>query len=128
MQILSKFFKFFLEQGQVEDEAYWSTVRVFRGGCVRGDIVFTKDISYLKGFIQVHRFFLRALKDEKFLYPHYFFAGRMCTTDVESLAPFFGTNLLQLPQHEPDWIASRSTLLAFLLSSSVMTNLGLSKI
>lgn len=121
-------FRFFLEQGQTELESFYSTARIFRGGNVRGGVIFTKDVVYLKGFIQVHRFFLRSLQSQNFLYPHYFFSGRMCTTDVEKLEPYFESGLLKMPAYEPDWIKNRATLLAYLLSSSVMSNLGLSKL
>lgn len=120
-------FKFFLEQGQTPTESYYSSARIFRGGDVRGGNVFTKDVIYLKGFIEVHDFFLKALKDEHFLYPNYFFAGRMTTSDVQMLAPYFESGLLIQPIYQPNWIKNRSTLLAYLLSSSVMGNLGLSK-
>ncbi len=121
-------FRFFLESGQNEEESFFSAARVFRGGNVKGGVVFTKDLAYLKGFIQVHRFFLMALQHRKFLHPQYLISGRMDWTDVETLAPLFQSKLLKAPLYEPDWISNRSTLLAFLLSSSVMNNLGLSRI
>ncbi len=119
-------FKFFLDQGQSQAESYYSTVRIFRGGKITGGIVFTKDVAYLKGFIEVHRFFLESLQNEDYLFPLYFFAGRMCTEDVTDLKPYFEAGLLKLPVHLPEWVKNRSTLLAFLLSSSVMNSLGLS--
>lgn len=121
-------FKFFLTQGQSEEESYYSAARVFRGGNVKGRIVFTKDHLYLKGFIRVHRFFLNALRDKNFLHPQYFISGRMDCDDVCELEPYFEQNLLILPGYEPEWISDRSTLLAFLLSSSIMSDLGLSKV
>lgn len=121
-------FEFFLANGQTEDESFFSAARIFRGGNVKGKVVFTKDLVYLKGFIEVHRFFLSALQHKRFLHPQYFVAGRMECQDVEALAPYFIRGTLQAPAFEPDWIMDRSTLLAFLLSSSVMNNLGLSKI
>ncbi len=121
-------FEFFLTNGQSEDESYFSAARIFRGGNVKGKVVFTKDLVYLKGFIEVHRFFLSALRHKKFLHPQYFVSGRMECKDVEELAPYFIRGTLKAPAFEPDWIKDRSTLLAFLLSSSVMNNLGLSKI
>jgi len=121
-------FRFFLEQGQSEDESYFSAARVFRGGNVKGKNVFTKDLVYLKGFIKVHKFFLSALRDQNFSHPGYFVSGRMDCDDVPEIAPYFEQNLLTSPVYEPDWISNRSTLLAFLLSSSVMSDLGLVKI
>ena len=120
-------FRFYLAQGQDEEESYYSASRVFRGGDVRGKVVFTKDVAYLKGFLEVHQFFLRSLEQENYFHPHYFFAGRMTTEDVPKLEPYFENGLLNGPSYEPDWIEDRSTLLAFLLSSSVMNSLGLGK-
>jgi hypothetical protein len=50
-------FKFFLEGGQDQLEAFQSAQRIFRGGDVRGRIVFTKDSAYLKGVMETHVFF-----------------------------------------------------------------------
>lgn len=121
-------FHFFLNQGQDELEAYYSSVRIFRGGNTRGSIVFTKDVVYLRGFIEVHHFFLSALEKERYLHPHYLFAGRLRTDDIKNLEEYFEAGILASPHYEPDWIQNRSTLLAFLLSSSVMNDLGLSKV
>jgi uncharacterized protein (TIGR02421 family) len=121
-------FKFFLDQEQNEFEAYNSAARIFRGGDVNGGVVFTKDLTYLKGFVEVHHFFLDAMQDENYLYPNYLFAGRMTTDDVSNLSALFESDNLKMPYYQPDWIKSRSTLLAFLVSSNVMNSLGMSKI
>jgi uncharacterized protein (TIGR02421 family) len=121
-------FKFFLDQEQNDFEAYSSAARIFRGGDVRGGVAFTKDLTYLKGFVEVHHFFLDALQDENYLYPNYLFAGRMTTNDVSNLSALFESDNLKMPYYQPDWIKSRSTLLAFLVSSNVMNSLGMSKI
>ena len=120
-------FKFFLGQGQSSTESFHSSARVFRGGDVKGRYVFTKDMVYLKGFIKVHQFFLNSLQEKKFIYPHILFSGRMDTDDVSKLASYYKREELLLPKYEPDWIRNRSTLLAFLLSSSVLNQLGLVK-
>lgn len=120
-------FEFFLEQGQDERESFNSTMRIFRGGNVRGGVVFTKDIVYLRGFIEVHRFFLRALKHDKFSYPEYLFSGRFQTQDIALLEPYFISRFVTEPDYLPAWVKNRSTLLAYLLSSSLMSRLGLTK-
>lgn len=118
-------FRFYLQQGQTENEAFHSTMRIFRGGKLTGGVVFTKDLTYLRGFVEVHRFFLESLRSENYLYPHYIFAGRMTTEDVPVVAELIETGILKVPHYEPEWVKNRSTLLAFLLSSSVMSSLGL---
>lgn len=118
-------FKHFLEYGQSEEESYYSTQRIFRGGNVKGRYVFTKDQVYLKGFIEVHQFFYKSLKDKNFSYPLYLMSGRLCTSDIKSVAPYFKNGTLVKPLYKPKWIEDRSTLLAFLLSSSIIHGLGI---
>lgn len=120
-------FKFFLSEGQSEDESFNSTARIFRGGKVTGGVVFTKDQVYLKGFVEIHHFLLAALQDENYLFPHYLFAGRMRSADVPLVAELIQTGRLKAPYYEPEWVKNRSTLLAYLMSSSVMSSLGLSR-
>ncbi|HPH47489.1 MAG TPA: DUF1704 domain-containing protein, partial [Chryseolinea sp.] len=45
-------FKFFLDAGQSEDESVRSVQRIFRGGAVKGGVVFTKDAVYLQGLLE----------------------------------------------------------------------------
>ncbi|BFM20988.1 flavohemoglobin expression-modulating QEGLA motif protein [Gilvimarinus japonicus] len=45
-------FRFFRDRGDSEQDSYRVAQRVFRGGTVTGGSVFTKDISYVKGFVE----------------------------------------------------------------------------
>ncbi len=54
-------FRFFLEEGQSEDESVRSAMRVFRGGDPRGRYVFTKDVVYVQGLVAVHTFLRKAI-------------------------------------------------------------------
>lgn len=121
-------FKYFLENGQNEDESYYSTARVFRGGNPKGGLAFTKDAVYLRGLIEVHNFFIRALRNNKYEHTRYLFAGRMKTTDVSKLEPYFLSGKVKKPIFEPMWLREPSLFLAFLLSSNIMNSLGLSKL
>lgn len=121
-------FEFFLKQGQDPQESFFSAQRIFRGGNVRGGTCFTKDLVYLKGFLEVHHFFLQALSEEKLFYPFYIFSGRMRHEDMALLEPYYLSGVLKTPRYVPDWLSDRSTLLAFLLSSTVMNSLGMSRI
>jgi len=114
-------FKFFLSSGQEEQESFYSTMRIFRGGDLRGGIVNTKDVVYLQGFLAVHDFLLRAIRIGKPRYPHYLFAGRMALDDVSKLEPYFDSGLIAEPIYEPDWVKNRACLTAFLLHSSIVS-------
>ena len=45
-------YRYFRERGDSEHDSYRVTQRVFRGGILNGGSVFTKDISYVKGFVE----------------------------------------------------------------------------
>lgn len=107
-------FRFYLEAGYAEAEAYASTVRVFRGGDVRGGVAFTKDVVYLRGLLRTHAWFLASLAARKVAHPHYIFAGRLTWNDVEELEPCFEEGWIQGPRIEPTWLRNRHSLAAYL--------------
>ncbi len=119
-------FKFFIDCGQTPTECFHSAMRVFRGGDVNGRVAFTKDITYLSGFVQVHRFLEESIQKERILDAHYLFAGRLTTRDVPNLEPFFKSKFLVPPIYEPKWISNPHTLMAFLVYSNFTSQLGLS--
>jgi uncharacterized protein (TIGR02421 family) len=118
-------FRFFLGSGQSQEESFHSTARVFRGGDVRGRIVFTKDVVYLQGLIAVHTFFLKAIHQGRPEYIRDLFSGRMAVGDVLDLDAFFRSGAIAPPLYEPAWIKSQTTLAAFLVYSIFNTQLRL---
>lgn len=116
-------FKFFLAQGQSQEESFHSAARVFRGGDVRGKLVFTKDVVYLQGLIAVHTFFLKAIHQGKPEYIRDLFAGRMTVGDVLDLHAYFRNGTIVPPRYEPTWIKNQPTFAAFLVYSIFNTRL-----
>ncbi|MCB1057265.1 MAG: DUF1704 domain-containing protein, partial [Acidobacteria bacterium] len=49
-------YRFFLERGVGEEQAFENSRRVFRGGVLEGGAPFTKDNVYLGGLLRVHNF------------------------------------------------------------------------
>ncbi len=120
-------FSFYLEAGYAENEAYASTVRVFRGGDVRGGVAFTKDVVYLRGLLRTHAWFLAGLAARKVTHPQYLFAGRLTWHDVEELAPCFEEGWIALPQIEPTWLKNRHSLAAYLSIANLTHMLPVAK-
>ena len=104
----------FRQGGQPETEAFRSAARIFRGGDVRGGVVFTKDVVYLKGMTTVHTFLLKAILEGHHALPARLFAGRMTLSDALHLEPAFAEGVLVGPAVTPDWISSLPTLAAYL--------------
>lgn len=114
-------FKYFLEKGEPEIEAYNSAMRVFRGGTAKGGVVFTKDCSYLTGLLAVHTFFRKSLKDNHLEEAEILFAGRMTTEDARLLFPFVREGMIAKPKYIPTWFRNFHSLAAN-LAFSLFTN------
>jgi uncharacterized protein (TIGR02421 family) len=122
-------FKLFLDEGgQNEQEAFYSAMRIFRGGDVRGHVAFTKDSIYLSGLLLIHTFLRKSIQVGKVFYPHYLFAGRLALHDIINLEQFFLDGSLALPLHEPAWVTDRPSLTAFLLYSAFAEQIALKDI
>lgn len=111
---------FFLGEGVPQREAFQSASRVFRGGCVDGYSVFTKDCVYLSGLNEVHIFLQKAIQDGKIHYPEYLFAGRLTLGDLVDFEELFEIGYLAPPAHLPQWVSARPSLVAYLLYASLI--------
>jgi len=118
-------FRYFHDQGQNLHESFHSTARIFRGGDVRGRVVFTKDGVYLQGLLQVHAFLLKAIESRRPELLHHLFAGRLTLGDTLELSPWFDSGALRAPLYEPPWVDNRAALAAFLMYSAFNTRFDL---
>ncbi|MEC7526008.1 MAG: flavohemoglobin expression-modulating QEGLA motif protein [Myxococcota bacterium] len=118
-------FRFFLEEGQSEAESARSAMRVFRGGDVRGRVVFTKDVVYLCGLIAVHTFLRKAIAESR---PHLvrrLFAGRLALPDVFLLDGAFARGDVAEPRYVPHWATDLHRLAAYLAFSAIVNRVDL---
>lgn len=114
-------FKYFLAEGQTEEDAVRSTQRIFRGGDVKGGVVFTKDSVYLKGVYELHTFMRHAISENKISYIQNLFAARLTIGDVIRLGPCFDNQFLKAPIFVPDW-AKDFRLLSAAMAFSAFVN------
>ena len=121
-------FKFFLEAGQSEEESVRSAQRIFRGGAVKGGVVFTKDAVYLTGLFEVHTFLRVAIRDNRPELIRNMFAGRLTLADSLRMAPLFASGWLQPPRYLPTWAADLRRLAALIAFSAFITNIRLDRI
>jgi uncharacterized protein (TIGR02421 family) len=121
-------FKFFLAAGQSETESFYSSMRVFRGGDVRGRLVCTKDVVYLEGLILVETFLLKAIEAGKLDYIHHLFAGRLALADVFTLESYFDNGFIAAPIYEPEWAKNLHCITASLLYSSFANRIRLDQL
>ena len=114
-------FRYFIAAGQGVEESFSSAQRVFRGVPVGGGSAFTKDTVYLRGLIDVHTFFRRALQQDQLRLCRWLFAGKMSLADVRRFVPLFEDGTLAPPRWLPHW-ASRASGLAGMLAFSLFAN------
>lgn len=114
-------FNYFIDAGQTPEESFASSHRVFRGVPVTGGHAFTKDTVYLRGLIDVHTFFRRALKQRKLRLCRMLFAGKMTLADTQRFEPLFDDGVLAAPRWLPHWV-TRANGLAGMLAFSVFAN------
>jgi uncharacterized protein (TIGR02421 family) len=114
-------FRYFIDAGQSADESFSSAQRVFRGVPATGGCAFAKDTVYLRGLIDVHTFFRRALQDDQLRLGRWLFAGKMTLADVRAFAPLFESGVLAPPRWLPHWV-SRASGLAGMLAFSLFAN------
>jgi len=118
-------FKFFLEAGQNEIESVKSTQRIFRGGAVKGGVVFTKDAVYLQGLLEVHSFLRVAIRDNHPQMVSNLFAGRLTLGDAIRLNELFESGWLKPPTYIPTWASDLRRLAAMMAFSGFLSNIKL---
>lgn len=121
-------FKFFLESGQSEQESVKSAQRIFRGGAVKGGVVFTKDSVYLQGLLEVHTFLRLAIRENKPNLVKNLFSGRLTMADALRLDPYFENGWLKPPTYMPTWASDLRRLAAMLAYSAFIANVKLEKV
>jgi uncharacterized protein (TIGR02421 family) len=118
-------FKYFLEAGQSEEESVRSAQRIFRGGAVKGGVVFTKDAVYLQGLFEVHTFLRVAIRDNRPGLVRNLFAGRLTLADAVQFDPLFQKGWLAPPVYIPVWASDLRRLAALLAYSAFTTRINL---
>ncbi|MDP3274215.1 MAG: flavohemoglobin expression-modulating QEGLA motif protein [Deltaproteobacteria bacterium] len=118
-------YRYLLEQGNTEREAYLDAQRICRGGKVTGGAPFTKDACYLAGLLDVYAF-LKAFargghRDELEL----ILAGRCALEDLHALVILRTEGLLDAPRFLPPWLHNWRGLLPYFAFVSFAQELNL---
>ena len=121
-------FKFFISHGQTDEEAVRSTQRIFRGGDVKGGVVFTKDSVYLQGLFEINAFMRVAISNNRPELIQNLFAGRLTMADAIRMAPVFQTGWLRPPLYVPAWASDFRKLAAHIAYTIFLGNIRLEKV
>ncbi len=89
-------------RGLPDNEAYTTTQRVFRGGTINGGSIFTKDLSYIKGFIENVNFIRSAIGAGLPELIPMLFVGKIALEDIPVLYEAYLEGIVEPPRYLPD--------------------------
>lgn len=94
-------YRFFTARGMRTEEAWKITQRVFRGGTMTGGSVFTKDLSYLRGFIENVNFIRSAIHSGVPEILPMLFVGKVTLDDIPILYQHYLEGTIAKPHYKP---------------------------
>jgi hypothetical protein len=118
-------YRYFLERGASQDQAFEDARRVFRGGVLTGGAPFTKDVVYLFGLLRVGGTIRGAFAAGRSDCLHLLFCGKLDVLDIPALCELCAMGLLRAPLYVPPWISDPRFLLALLTYSNFVSRMDL---
>jgi uncharacterized protein (TIGR02421 family) len=120
-------FEFYREQGFSLEDGYSNASRVFRGSTPTG-LPFTKDLSYLKGFIMVYNYIQLAVRKGKLEQIPLLFCGKTTLEDMRTLRQLVDEGLVTPPKFLPPQFSDLNSLSAWMCFSNFLNHLSLDRI
>ncbi len=123
-------YRYFLERGVSEHDSYRVTQRVFRGGQVSGDrgAVFTKDISYVKGFVENVNFIRSAIQSGVPEIIPMLFVGKVTLDDLPLLYERYLEGVISAPRHLPPMFRDLNGLYVWFGFSSSLSLMNIARV
>jgi uncharacterized protein (TIGR02421 family) len=107
-------YRFFLEHGHTETQAFDCARRVVRGGRVDGGAPFTKDVCYLDGLLRVSNFLRVTITKGHAEYVPLLFVGKLDLDDIPLLAHLLRDGVIAAPRYLPRWAQDVPFLTAYM--------------
>jgi len=120
-------FGFFREQGYADDDCYSNASRVFRGSTPDG-LPFTKDLSYLKGFIMIYNYIQLAVRKGRLEQIPLLFCGKTTLEDMRTLRQLVDEGMVVPPRYLPQQFQDLNALSAWMCFSNFLNHLSLDRI
>ncbi|HVS13967.1 MAG TPA: flavohemoglobin expression-modulating QEGLA motif protein [Thermoanaerobaculia bacterium] len=120
-------YRYFLEQGASEREAYGQAARVFRGSLPTAG-PFTKDLSYSKGFVLIYNYLLLAVRRGQLQRIPLIYCGKTTLEDLRLLEHLVEEGVVQPPRFLPPQFADLKALAAWMCYANFLSRLDLERI
>lgn len=121
-------YRYFLERGISEHDSYRVTQRVFRGGTLSGGSVFTKDISYVKGFVENVNFIRSAIQSGVPEIIPMLFVGKVTLDDIPLLYERYLEGVIVGPKYLPPMFRDLNGLYVWFGFSSGMSLMNIARV
>lgn len=121
-------YRYFLERGISEHDSYRVTQRVFRGGTLTGGSVFTKDISYVKGFVENVNFIRSAIQSGVPEIIPMLFVGKVTLDDLPLLYERYLEGVIAAPKYLPPMFRDLNGLYVWFGFSSSMSLMNIARV
>ncbi len=121
-------YRWFLDRSPTPEQAFESTRRIFRGAPLTGGTPFTKDCSYLSGFLAVTTFIRAAFRAGRADTLGLLFAGKLDLFALPTLGELRSMGLVKPARYLPPWAADPGWVLAHLTLNTFMADIDLSAV
>ena len=121
-------YRWFLDRSPSPEQAFESTRRIFRGAPLTGGAPFTKDCTYLSGFLAVTTFIRAAFSAGRADTLGLLFSGKLDLFALPALAELRSMGLVKPGRHLPPWAADPGWVLAHLTLNTFMADVDLSTV
>ncbi len=118
-------YRWFLDRTPTAEQAFESTRRIFRGAPMTGGAPFTKDCSYLSGYLSVATFIRAAFTAGRADTLALLFSGKLDLFSIPALGELRSQGLVRPARYLPPWAADPGWVLAHLTLNTFMMNIDL---
>jgi uncharacterized protein (TIGR02421 family) len=125
---LLELIEFYRTEGYDEADCIGNVKRVYRGGLVGGGAPFTKDIAYIKGFIENYNFIRAAMKAGKPEYIPYLFVGKVHSSDVPLWYRKHKEGVVDPPKYLPPQFKDMNGVAVWMSFSNVLNMIDMKKV
>jgi len=125
---LLELFEFYRTEGYSEQDCMNNVKRVYRGGLVEGGAPFTKDIAYIKGFIENYNFMRAAMKAGKPEYIPYLFVGKVHSREVPLWYRKHQEGIIDPPKYLPPQFKDLNGVAVWMSFSNVFNMIDMKKV
>ena len=121
-------YRHFRERGMHARGAYSITQRVFRGGTLTGGSVFTKDLSYLRGFVENVNFIRSSIRSGVPEILPMLFVGKVTLDDIPILYEHYLEGTIAGPNYVPDMFRDLNGLYVWFGFASGMSVIDMARV